>query len=310
MEISLILLNEVLKLFLVLLAGCVLVKTRLLKPEDSKSISVILVYLLTPCMIIHSFQMDVTPHVLAGLAFTTLLAAAVHIVFLLVTALLARPLRLSLIEQLTVVYTNAGILVIPLINAILGAEYVVYSCGFLTVQLILLWTHCRNRLSGGHGVQWKKILLNVNVLSIAVGALLFALRIRLPALLGDTVASLGGMMGPMGMLLAGMVIAGIPLKTVFAVPRNYLTAALRLLLYPLLLLALFWLLRPANLVGDGKNLLLAVYLPCITPACATLTSMAQLYDSGAGQASVLYVLTTLLSIVTMPVMIGLFAVLL
>ena len=40
------------------------------------------------------------------------------------------------------------------------------------------------------------------------------------------------------------------------------------------------------------------------PACATVTSMAQLYDKDAAYASSLYVLTTLLSIVTMPVMVG------
>ncbi|MCI8809988.1 MAG: AEC family transporter [Oscillibacter sp.] len=307
MEISLILLKEVIKLFLILVMGYALVKTRLLKPADSKSVSVILVYLVIPCMIINSFQIDVTAQVLSGLAFTTVLSIAVHILFLLFTALFARLFRLDVVEQLTVVYTNAGILVIPLIQAILGPEYVVYSCGFLVVQLVLLWTHCRSKLSGEKGVQWKKIFWNVNVLSILAGALLFAARIRLPSLLGETVSSMSAMIGPLGMLLAGMVIADIPFRDVFAVPANYRAAGLRLIAYPLLLLAFCWVFQPAGLIQDGKNLLLVVYLACITPACATLTSMAQLYDSGVKKASVLYVLTTILSIVTMPVMIGLFS---
>ena len=49
-----------------------------------------------------------------------------------------------------------------------------------------------------------------------------------------------------------------------------------------------------------------VYIASITPACATVTSMAQLYDKDAAYASSLYVLTTLLSIVTMPVMVGMY----
>ena len=59
-------------------------------------------------------------------------------------------------------------------------------------------------------------------------------------------------------------------------------------------------------INDSKQILLTVYLASVTPACATVTSMAQLYDKDAAYASSLYVLTTLLSIVTMPVMVGMY----
>ena len=108
------------------------------------------------------------------------------------------------------------------------------------------------------------------------------------------------------MLLAGMVIADIPLKQVFTAWSNYKTVLLRLLVYPLLLLVLFRALHVTGMVADGKNILLTVFLACITPACATVTSMAQLYDKDAAKSSVLYVLTTICSIVTMPIMIGLY----
>ena len=53
-------------------------------------------------------------------------------------------------------------------------------------------------------------------------------------------------------------------------------------------------------------ILMTVYLSAITPSCATVTSMAQLYNRDAAHSSALYVLSTLLSIMTMPLMIGLF----
>ena len=62
----------------------------------------------------------------------------------------------------------------------------------------------------------------------------------------------------------------------------------------------------AGWIADGKNIMMTVYIACITPACATVTSLAQLYERDAAHASALYVLSTLLSIVTMPVMIGVF----
>lgn len=83
---------------------------------------------------------------------------------------------------------------------------------------------------------------------------------------------------------------------------------LRLVVYPLALLGLMKLVHATGMVADGKNILLTVYLACITPACATVTSMAQLYHKDAAKSSVLYVLTTIFSIVTMPIMIGLYTI--
>ena len=213
MQISLILMEEIAKLFLIMFMGYALVKTKLLRVQDSKVVSVILVYLVIPCMIVHAFQIDDSPQVRTGLLFAFAAAAAVHVLFLLFTAILRKPCRLSTIEQLTVIYTNAGILVVPLIQALLGQQYVVYSCGFLVVQLVLIWTHCRSKLTADNGIQWKKILWNINVISIFIGAVLFLCHITLPSVIDDTIQMTGDMVGPMGMLLAGMVIADIAMKS-------------------------------------------------------------------------------------------------
>ena len=211
-----------------------------------------------------------------------------------------------MIERAVIVYTNAGILVIPLVNALLGGEYLVYSCAFIVIQQVLIWTHCRSLLCGTGGMEWRKILLNVNIIAIAIGCALFLLRIELPDFINQTLDTTGSMLGPLGMLLAGMVIADTPLRQLFTAPRGYLAAALRLLLCPLLTVLLFRAVGAAGLIPDGKNILMTVYLACITPACATVTSLAQLYDRDAAHSSALYVLSTLLSIVTMPLMIGVY----
>ena len=135
-------------------------------------------------------------------------------------------------------------------------------------------------------------------------------RTVVAAPLQNTMSTVGNMMGPMGMLLAGMAIAEKPLREVFCTRRNYLPTVLRLVVCPLVVLVLLWVCHASSWVADGKNILMTVYLAAITPACATVTSMAQLYNRDAAHSSALYVLTTLLSIVSMPVMIGLFDLLL
>lgn len=306
MQISLLLMEEIAKLFVIMLMGYVVVKAGLMKSSESKSISVIMVYLVIPCVILNAFQVEYTPDVQKGLILACVAAVAVHILFLIVTALLKRPLHLDVIERATVIYSNAGILVIPLVQELLGQEYVIYSSAYIAVQLILIWTHCKNMLCDEGRLEWKKVFLNVNIISIIVGVVLFVCRIQLPSGAQDVLNMMNNMIGPIGMLLAGMVIAEVPLKTVFIRKRSYLSAVLRLLIYPVLVLGLMKAFQIFAGIPDSRQILLTVYLASITPACATVTSMAQLYDKDAAYASSLYVLTTLLSIVTMPVMVGLF----
>ena len=306
MTVSLILTEQIVKLFIILIIGFIMVRIGLLKVSDSKSISVLLVYLVLPCMIINSFQIEYTPEVLKGLIFTVVAAVIAHIVFLILTAILKRPLHLDMVEELTTVYTNGGILVVPLVKALLGTEYVIYSCSFLAVQMIRIWTHGRHRMCSEERLSLKKIFWNANIVAICIGAFLFITKIELPDVIGGTIDMLAEMIGPIGMLLAGMAISEIPFKKIFMEKRNYLAVLLRLFIYPLVVLIVFKVLDLTDWIADGKNLLLIVFLACVTPACATVTSMAQLYDKNSAEASLFYVLTTLFSIISMPLMILVF----
>ena len=303
MQISLLLMEEIAKLFAIMLMGYAVVKAGLMKSSESKSISVVMVYLVIPCVIIDAFQVDYTADVKKGLLLACVAAVLVHVLFLILTTILKQVLQLDTIERATVIYSNAGILVIPLVQDLLGQEYVIYSSAYIAVQLILIWTHCKNMLCEEDRLEWKKVFLNVNIISIIVGVILFVCKIQLPSGVQDVLDMMNNMIGPIGMLLAGMVIADVPLKTVFTKKRNYVSTVLRLVIYPIFILILMKVIAGVN---DSKQILLTVYIASITPACATVTSMAQLYDKDAAYASSLYVLTTLLSIVTMPVMVGMY----
>ena len=122
---------------------------------------------------------------------------------------------MDVIEQATSIYSNAGILVIPLVQELLGQDYVIYSSAYIAVQLILLWTQGKNMLCEEEKLEWKKVFLNVNIISIIAGIVLFLFRIKLPAGVQDVLGMMNNMIGPLGMLLAGMAIAEVPLKSIF-----------------------------------------------------------------------------------------------
>ena len=169
MEISLLLMQQIAQLFIVLLMGYVVVKAGLLKASDSRVLSVVFVYLVMPCVVLNAFQIDDTPQIRAGLLYSMGIAVGMHIVFLILNAIFKKPLKLDVVEQVNIIYSNAAALVIPLVQALLGEEYVVYSCAFVIVQLILLWTHASACLQEGAKLEWKKLLTNVNLLAIVAG---------------------------------------------------------------------------------------------------------------------------------------------
>lgn len=149
MEVSILLMQQIAQLFIVLLMGYVVVKAGLLKASDSKVLSVVFVYLVMPCVVLNAFQIDDTPQIRTGLLYSMGIAVGMHIVFLVLNAIFKKPLRLDVVEQVNIIYSNAAALVIPLVQALLGEEYVVYSCAFVIVQLILLWTHASACLQEG-----------------------------------------------------------------------------------------------------------------------------------------------------------------
>lgn len=156
MEVSLLLMEQIAQLFIVLLMGYIVVKAKLLKPSDSKVLSVVFVYLIMPCVVLNAFQIDDTPELRAGLLYSMAIAVGMHVVFLAFDTVIRRPLKLDAVERVNIIYSNAAALVIPLVQALLGSEYVVYSCAFVIVQLILLWTHASACLQGSTKLEWKK----------------------------------------------------------------------------------------------------------------------------------------------------------
>ena len=306
MEIALLLAGKITELTLIVLMGVALVKFKLLKSEQSYPLSVISLYLISPSVMIHAFQIDYTPDIASGLWLSLQLAVLFHILLIILGRILKHFFKFDTLEQATLVYTNSGNLIIPLVASIFGPEWVIYTSGFIVVQMLLFWTHLRLLLNGGGRLSWKNLLTNVNILAMLFGVLLFTFQIKLPTVVDGTLATVGSMIGPMAMLVAGMLIASLPLKSVIFSKRLYLIAFMRLILIPLLLLLL---LKFSGFTGQSSLLdtvVLISFLATIAPSPATVTQMAVVYGKDAQKSSSIYGVTTLLCIVTMPLMIALY----
>lgn len=306
MNISILLMQQIVQLFLMIFMGYLIVKTGLVRDDDSKILSKIILYLIVPCVIINTFQVDYTTDTVKGLLIAFAASVLTQVVLLIVISAAGKLLHLNEVEVASVYYSNSGNLIVPIVTFILGQEWVLYGCVFMSVQLVFLWTHCKKIISREASYDWKKILLNINMISIFIGVVLFFTKIFLPEIIGNTLASVGTMIGPASMIVTGMLFAGMNLKQIFANKRVYFITFLRLIAVPLIALVLIKLSNLASFSADGNKIMLIVFLAIITPSASTVTQMCQVYGNDSKYASAINVMTTLLSIITMPVMVMLF----
>ena len=122
---------------------------------------------------------EVSAEILNGLLLALATAVLLHLVLIVVVGFLGKVLKLDGVEETSLIYSNAGNLIIPIVTAILGKEWVIYTSAFLSVQLFLLWSHAKMKLCGEKGIDLKKILTNINMIAIFAGVLLFLLQIQL-----------------------------------------------------------------------------------------------------------------------------------
>ena len=301
--ISLLLMGQIGQLFLMILMGYILVKSGLLKSTDSKTISIIVLYLVIPCTIINSFQVDYTVETRNGLILAVIAAIFIHIIFFALTKLLGKIFKFNSIEKASIIYSNAGNLIIPIVAGILGDKWVLYCCGFMSVQLVFLWTHCKMMISEEKGADLRKIIINVNTIAILIGLILFITGIKLPGITKDTVAAVSKLIAPLSMIVAGMLMAGVKLRTIFTTKRIYLVALMRMIIYPAVVLVFLKLTNLTSYVPDGYTILLISFLATMTPSASTVTQMAQVYDNDADYANMINVFTVLVCIATMPLMV-------
>lgn len=306
MNISILLMQQIVQLFLMIFMGYLIVKTGLVRDDDSKVLSKIILYLIVPCVIINAFQVDYTTDTVKGLLIAFAASVMTQVILLVVISVAGKLLHLNEVEVASVYYSNSGNLIVPIVTFILGQEWVLYGCVFMSVQLVFLWTHCKKIISREASYDWKKIILNINMISIFIGVILFFTKIRLPEIIGNTLASVGTMIGPASMIVTGMLFAGMNLKQIFANKRVYFITFLRLIAVPLIALVLIKFSNLASFSADGNKIMLIVFLAIITPSASTVTQMCQVYGNDSRYASAINVMTTLLSIITMPVMVMLF----
>lgn len=300
-----LLIYKILQLFCFMIIGFVISKLKLVRQSDSTVLSRISLYLLMPAAILNAFDFEQSETVRNGLLLAFLAAIAVHIVLYLLDMVYRKFICKHPVERASVMYSNAGNLIIPIVSFVLGDEWVVFSTAFLSVQLFFLFSHGIRLFSTKERINLKKVFLNVNMIVIEIGIIIMLFGWRLPTFVKELTSPLGNVLGAVGMLIAGILAAEIDFKKILKDKRLYRVTLIRTVIYPaiaLLVLKLLSLLPFTN----SENILLITFLATITPSAAAVMQFAQLNDCDAEYATAINIFTTIVCIVTMPLFVMLY----
>ena len=292
-----ILLRQIAIMALLAAVGVYLSRKGFLSPQGTKDLGAILLRVIIPCVIVKSYITEFSRERLLELALSAGLALIGFILAMVISYLVFGKRRR--LENFAASFCNAGFIGIPLAQAIIGEEGVFYIAASVALLNLFQWTYGVYIMADRKdAISARTIAKNPVVISIVIGVVLFVSQIPVPGIVTSTLGYIAGMNTPIAMILMGTYLAKLPLKKLLD-KRAYGCVLFRLVIIPAVILLVFWVLPVSN-----ADIALAAFLAAATPVGANICVFAQQYDCDYEFSVVTVCLSTLLSVITVPLLVS------
>ena len=294
--------TQVLVLFILIGVGALLSKLGFITDKGSRTMTDVVLYAVTPCVIINAFQREYQPRLLNGLLIT-LAAAFLTLMFsVLLAELLYRKMDISrgVVLKFAVVFSNCGFMALPLQQAVLGDDGVFYGAAYVAMFNIFMWTY--GLIAMSRKTQPKealKAIVNPGIIGTVIGLLLFVFSIKLPTVISTPVSMLSALNTPVPMLVIGHQLMRSDIRRVLKDKDAYIAMAIRLIILPLAVMGVMVLLRVDPIVTT------ATVIAVSAPVAAFTTMMATKYGRDVELSAGIVSASALFSLITMPLTVGL-----
>jgi predicted permease len=266
----------------------------------NKFLSKLVINITMPCTILGSvLSGHVTATGLDAAYFMLLTLGAYALVFIIalpLPRLLRAPKSDAGLYRFMITFGNVGFMGFPVIQSIFGVGAVFYVTLFNIAFGVLSYSVGLIMISGRGDKMNLRLLLNPMMVVSVLTVVVFYTRLSVPAILTDAVELVGKMTTPSAMLILGSTLAFIPIKAVFSEYRIYLMTFVKLLVIPVLT----WLLL--SLFVTDKLILGVLVALSAMPAATNATMLCMEYGGNEQLASKGVFLTTLFSVITIPLL--------
>ena len=297
-----ILLQQMLALFILMIIGYVCGRKDILDAATTKKISWLVVNIANVAMILQAGLDNQNDMPKETLLVVLLLAAMMYIMLILLAVVLPRALRAPRetygIYRTMLVFSNVGFMGFPLLLALAGTPAVLYAALFQFFFSTLLYSYGLTNICAGKegagGFSWKR-MINPGLIACAIALISYFTKVDMPDFIDTVLKNLANLTAPLSMIVIGQSFTEFQIRNLFTDVRLLIFTAIKMLLIPIA-----WLFLLKQWISDP--VILTVCLVMISTPVASMTAMfAQQYDGDYELASRGVALTTLLAVVTMPI---------
>jgi predicted permease len=286
-------------MLLLIALGFGLTKKRLLTDVSRGELTNLVIYVVLPCNIFASFKIDMTRELLtscAGILVIGFAAQALYIVLNRVLYIKTSPAR-RVVMQYATICNNSGFLGLPVMEAVFGDIGLLYGAVMLIPIRIFMWTAGLSLFTVTNTREKIKTLAtHPCIWAVFLGFGYSLLPFELPGFFMRTVDAVGGCTTALSMLIVGAILTDVKLERARgALDRDCLYySALRLIAIPGLIFAVL------RLLGTDGVITGVAVLSAAMPAATTTAMLARKYGGDSPFAARLIMVSTLLSLVTLP----------
>jgi predicted permease len=299
--------TQVAIMFLLMAMGWVAYRVKLFNDSAITGMTNLLLYIVMPCIILDAFYRPFDPDQLreVGAVFALDMLSfpiAIGLAYLVFAKrLVADPIRRVQL-RFGAVYSNAGFMGIPLASALIGKDGVLTGVVFVIAFSIVAWTHGISTFDTQGSVtpvqRLVKIVTNPAIIATVVAVGIFCFSIPLPTIVSTAVSHVSAINTPLSMVVIGGTLAQLPLRSLSADAIAWLGAAMRNLILPLVFAGILY------FVPVSPTIKLAVLIPLACPVAAYLVMFGVIKNQETGFSTKLMCMSTLASVVTVPVVLA------
>lgn len=296
-------LNQTIILFILMLTGYYIRKKGIISDIFTKDLSRVILNITLPALIITSMNHGFSPDIMQNFMYIIVLGIIIYAFLIAVALIFGRVLNIPQpskgVYQFMIVFSNMGFMGYPILMAIYGEIGVFYGAAFNVLFNIVIWTFgvalVNNKNTSSSIKEKLKVIINPGIISVAIGLILFIFSLKLPYVIHTSLKYLGDTTTPLAMIVAGSLLVEADPKSILRNKTLLLTTLIRLIFIPLCIIGALWKLNIPDIV---KGVLVIVNA---MPVAANTAIFAQIYDSDYKLASEGIFITTLLSIITIPI---------
>lgn len=294
--------TQVAVLFILIALGFILSKKGLLDDKGAKQMTDLVLLIVTPCVIINSFIREFNKALFKNLLICFLIAFLSHILFIVLGEIIFKDKdkKRNSVLKFGAVFSNCGFMSLPLQQAVLGDDGVFYGSAYIAMFNIFVWSYGLLTVSGDKKhLTPKKLLINPGIIGVTVGLLIFLFSIPVPTVIKSPVSFMAALNTPVPMIIIGYHLSRCDLLNAFKDKWVIINVATRIIVFPLLVL---FIMLP---LGLDKAVFVSSVISICAPTAANTTMFASKFGADTDLSVKLVSLSTVFSIITMPLVISL-----